>query len=69
MMTEVGCTSHAAVRPCRDSATRFVHQPRSTAGCTNPCDELPSCVDACISSRCIRLRRSAQRRRQHVAAS
>eukprot|EP00966_Prymnesium_polylepis_P134560 3110170-Prymnesium_polylepis.1 len=23
LVTELGCTSHAAVRPCRDSATRF----------------------------------------------
>eukprot|EP00966_Prymnesium_polylepis_P235651 5450091-Prymnesium_polylepis.1 len=25
LVTEVGCTSHAVVRPCRDSATRFGH--------------------------------------------
>eukprot|EP00966_Prymnesium_polylepis_P247389 5720401-Prymnesium_polylepis.1 len=25
LVTEVGCTSHAAVRQCRDSATRFGH--------------------------------------------
>eukprot|EP00966_Prymnesium_polylepis_P055404 1281259-Prymnesium_polylepis.1 len=35
MVTEVGGTSHAALRPRCDSATRLL-QPRSTAGCRNP---------------------------------
>eukprot|EP00966_Prymnesium_polylepis_P310738 7179401-Prymnesium_polylepis.1 len=64
MVTEVGCTSHAAVRP--HAATRRLDScSHVTAGCTNP--------SATSCRRRVQQQQVhpslAQRRRQHVAAS